>query len=70
MSNVIFFPVKHFPSYTTLKKLEQIQMELNKFHSDIKIDCKDPYELAVRKQQLANRIKNRIHIVKDCVNND
>ena len=64
-SIVVFFPMKFFPSYTVLEELKLLQFEFRKFHQDIERDCKDGYELAVRKQQMVNLVRSKIKVI-DC----
>lgn len=64
-AQVIFFPVKWFPPYVTMTRLEELQMEINYTRKKIELQEKDnKYMEMVRKQGLANLLRSKIHIVK------
>ena len=62
---IIFFPMKFFPNYLLTVKLEELQMEIANAHSTIEIQERgNKYNLMLRKQNLANMIKDKIHIIE------
>lgn len=63
-AQVIFFPVKWFPPFLEIERLDQIQKEMNFTRWRIENECKgDKYKEMLRKQRLANKLKDKVHLV-------
>lgn len=64
-AQVIFFPVKWFPPYVVMTRLEELQMEINYTRKQIELQEKDnKYMEMTRKQGLANLLRSKIKLVK------
>ena len=61
---VIFFPLKFAQSEKKLDELNRIQDILSIENQNIEYDCKNAYEFVVRKQGLANRIRDCWEIIE------
>lgn len=61
---VIFFPVKWFPPYRMIDALYRIQAEMRNFHFQVEKESKDLYEITLRKQQMVNHLRSKMHIVQ------
>ena len=61
---IIFFPTKHFPPYLELSRLEDLQTEFEFAQVQIAFEENyDKYNIMLRKQMLANRLRETLHIV-------
>lgn len=57
--------IKKMPTFKGREQLNFLQAEFRNFYWELFKSCNDKYEMAVRKQQMQNKLRDTIHIVKD-----
>jgi hypothetical protein len=68
-AQVMFFPLKWFPPYQEIERLKELQEHITLAHAEIAYHARyDKYEIMLRKQQLANKMRESFHIVKNTAN--
>lgn len=65
---VIFFPVKHFPSFLEMEERKHIQDMIKYTWQQIRHECKDdPYAYRLRVEMFANILRSKWKLI-DCKN--
>jgi len=65
-AQVMFFPIKYFPTFLEMEHLRQLQDEIYYCHRKIEHDSQgNRYQIVLRKQLLANRLRESFYIVQN-----
>ena len=64
---IIYFEGRYQPSVKVSKELYMIQQWMNETNASILVDCKfDKYQYIIRRQQLANRLREKWKVIQGC----
>lgn len=57
--------IKKMPSFEERERLHELQLEFQHFYWLLYRECKNQYEIAVRKQSMQNRLRSEFYIVEN-----
>jgi len=62
-NKIIYFSTKFFPPYLEVERLHELQIKIKQTHQAIEHVENNAYDLMVRKQGLANRLRSFMRVV-------
>lgn len=63
--NVIFISTGYYPEIEELHMFDSLQAEIRNAHFGIERDSETQYEVVLRKQSLANRLRETLHLAPE-----